>query len=289
MDEDQRADEDGRQDAAKVVDRVDRLVDVGRHVSPGHEQRDRGERQRHEEDRAPLESLEQEPGHERAQRGDGAAEGGPERDRVRPPGPRSPERRDQGERGRVGHARGHATSDASRNQHLDRRRERSDEAGRDRQTDTEQQQHLSAVSVSNGPEPQDGGGEPERVADGHEVQLRLGCVEREADRRECDVGDRQVQVRDRGHDDQRREDDLPVRGVAHVARGDRGHSARHRFRLDPVVGHVTHPPTLVTTNANVNRLCSVDRTSLTSRPPRCRRPSAQWRAIAADIRRSTST
>ena len=78
------ADEDGRQDAAEVVHRLVGFVDMGGNEPPGHEQRDGRERQRHEEDRTPLEPLEQEPGDERAERGDRSAERGPEGDRPSP-------------------------------------------------------------------------------------------------------------------------------------------------------------------------------------------------------------
>ena len=58
------------QDAAEVVDRLGRLVDVAGHEADGHDQGDRGERQRDEEDRAPLEMLEQEARDQRPEGGD---------------------------------------------------------------------------------------------------------------------------------------------------------------------------------------------------------------------------
>ena len=66
--EDQRADQHGRQDPAQVVDRLGRLVDVRRHEPDGHDQRDDRQRQGDQEDRSPVESLEEEPGDERAER-----------------------------------------------------------------------------------------------------------------------------------------------------------------------------------------------------------------------------
>ena len=57
------------------------------------------ERQRDQEDRAPVELLEQRARDQRAERGDRAAERRPERDRLRAARPR-PERRDQGQRRR---------------------------------------------------------------------------------------------------------------------------------------------------------------------------------------------
>ena len=101
--EDQRADEDDGQDATEVVDRFGRLVDVARHEADRHDQGDDGERQRDEEDRAPPELLEQDPGDQRPERRDRAADRRPQRDRPRPRRAR-PQRGDQRQRGRVGHA-----------------------------------------------------------------------------------------------------------------------------------------------------------------------------------------
>ena len=63
-----------REDAAEVVDRLGRLVHVGRDEEHGQHQRDGRERQRHEEHRAPPEVLEQHAGDQRAERGDRAAQ-----------------------------------------------------------------------------------------------------------------------------------------------------------------------------------------------------------------------
>ena len=83
---DQRSDQDGGQDAAEVVDRVGRLVDVRRHESPGHEEGDDRERQRDEEDRPPLEVLEQE-ARRRAARARRSRRRGPTRERSSASGP----------------------------------------------------------------------------------------------------------------------------------------------------------------------------------------------------------
>ena len=80
----QRRDQQDREDAAEVVDRLGRLVDVGRDVAPGHEEGEGRQRQGDEEDRAPVELLEQGAGEQRPERGDRAADRRPERDRAGP-------------------------------------------------------------------------------------------------------------------------------------------------------------------------------------------------------------
>ena len=117
--EDQRADEHDREDAAEVVDRLGRLVHVARHEQHRHHERDRRERQRQQEDRSPPEVLEQDPGAERPERGDGAAGGRPERDRPRARRAR-PERRDQREGRRVRHAGRQPAEHPGAEQHVDR-------------------------------------------------------------------------------------------------------------------------------------------------------------------------
>ena len=72
--QDQRSHQDDGQDAAEVVDRIRRLVDVTRHEEIRHQQGHDGERQRDQEDRAPPESLEQRAGDERPERGDPTAD-----------------------------------------------------------------------------------------------------------------------------------------------------------------------------------------------------------------------
>ena len=131
--EDQRADEHEREDAAEVVDRLRPLVHVRRDEEPGHQDRDDRERQREQEHRAPPEVLEQEPRQHRAERGDRAADAGPQRDRLRPAGARRPERRDQRERRRVGHARRDPAADARDEQHGVGRRVRREEGERNRE------------------------------------------------------------------------------------------------------------------------------------------------------------
>ena len=76
------------------------LVHVRRHEPPRHEEGDGRERQRDQEDRSPVEALEEETRHERAEGRDGATEGRPQGDRLRSPGPGSPECGDEGKRGR---------------------------------------------------------------------------------------------------------------------------------------------------------------------------------------------
>ena len=117
--EDQRADEHDREHAAEVVDRLGRLVHVARHEHERHHERDHRQRHGEQEHRSPPEVLEQDPGAERAERGDRAAGGRPERDRPRPRRPR-PERRDQRERRRVGHAGRQPAEHPRAEQHVDR-------------------------------------------------------------------------------------------------------------------------------------------------------------------------
>ena len=78
----QRRHQQDREDAAEVVDRLGGLVDVGGDVAPGQEEREGSQRQGDEEDRAPVEVLEQGAGEQRAERGDRAADRRPERDRA---------------------------------------------------------------------------------------------------------------------------------------------------------------------------------------------------------------
>ena len=81
---DEPADQERREEAADVVHRLGRLVHVRRDQRDRQQEGEDGERQRDEEDRAPVEVLEQRARYERAERGDPAAERRPERDRLRP-------------------------------------------------------------------------------------------------------------------------------------------------------------------------------------------------------------
>ena len=81
-----------------------------------------------------------------------------------------PERGDQRERRRVGHARGEPAEDPRDDQHFVRRRPRREAVGRDRQHHAEDQQQLAAVAVADRAEVEDRGGEPERVADRDQVR-----------------------------------------------------------------------------------------------------------------------
>ena len=204
--QDQPADHRGRQDPAEVVDLLGRLVDVGRHEPDGHDQRDDRQRQGDDEDRAPLEVLEQEARHQGSECRDRPTEGRPQGDRPGPGRP-GPQGGDQGEGRRVGHAGGDAADDPGEDEDLDRGRRGRDDAGRDRQQDAQDQHQLAPVAVAQGAEPQDGGGQTQRVADGHQVQRRLRRIERLADVGQRDVRDGQVQVGDRGHEDEREEDE----------------------------------------------------------------------------------
>ena len=174
-------------------------------------ERDDRERQRHEEHRAPPEVAR---GGSPRRSGPSAAIAPPSADhsaidRVRA-GP-GPQRGDQGEGRRVRHAGGDSPpTHAGDDEDLDRRGEGRERGRPDREPDAEQQHHLAAVPVAERAQPQHRRCEAERVADGDEVELGLRGVEREADRRQGDVGHGQVQVRDRRDDDQRPQDHLAV-------------------------------------------------------------------------------
>ena len=91
---------------------------------------------------------------------------------------------------------------------------RGEQAQGHRERDSEQQHHLAPVAVAEGTEVQHRRGEPERVADRDQIERGLRGVERLADIGKRDVGDREVQVRDRGYEDQRQQHELrPRRSV----------------------------------------------------------------------------
>ena len=115
-------------------------------------------------------------GAERAERRDRAAGRRPQRDRLRARRA-GPERGDQRERRRVGHAGREAAEDARAEQHLDRRRPGGEAVGRDRQDHPEDEQQLAPVAVADRAEVEHRGGEAERVADRDEVERGLRGVE----------------------------------------------------------------------------------------------------------------
>ena len=202
-----------REDAAEVVDRLGRLVDVGGDQLPGEEEGDRRQRRADDEDRAPLEPFQQRPGDQWAERRDAAAERRPERDRLGPLLP-GPQRRDQRQRRRVGHAGGDAAEHAGEEEHLGGGGEGGEDRERDGQRHAEQQQRLAPVAVADRAEVEDGGGEAERVADRDQVDHRLAGVEGLADVRQGDVGDGEVEVGDPGDQDQRPKDEPGALGGA---------------------------------------------------------------------------
>ena len=173
-----------------------------------------------------------------------------------------PECGDERERGRVGHARPRARRGRGRPTSTRRwvRTPASRHAGIDSSTPSDQH-HLAAVAVAERAEVQHRRRQTERVADRDQVEGGLRRVERLADVGQRDVGDREVQVGDRGDEDQREEDEGPapgalsrsppatgavtlanptgmVRNRASSVRGD----ARTRQRLEwPVVETRAHP------------------------------------------------
>ncbi len=223
--QDQRAHQDDREDASQVVDGVARLVDVGGDVPDRQHECDDGERQGDEEHRSPVVVLEQRPRGERSERGDGAADAGPQGDRSG--ACRSgPQGGDQGQRGGEGHARREAAQDAGGAEHAYRWSDGRQDCGRYRQEDTADRHQLPPVAVPHRTEVQHRGGESERVADGDEVQRCLRGVELQADRGEGDVGHREVQVRHGRHQDERHEHQ------AAVLRRGAGDGGRTRVPLD---------------------------------------------------------
>ena len=172
-------------------------------------------------------------GEQRAERGDRAAERRPERDRLRSRRPR-PERGDQGERGRVGHAGREAAEQPGDEEDLVGRRPGGEQAGGDRQRHAQEQHQLAAVAVAERAEVEHRGGQAERVADRDQVERRLRGVERLADVGQGDVGDRQVEVRDRGDQDQRDEDEAgALRGGRSNSYLAHGRSISIRVPLEP--------------------------------------------------------
>ena len=135
-------------------------------------------------------------------------------ERVRAgPGPQG---RDEREGRRVGHAGGHAAEDPRHDEDLDGRRERGQQAGRDREQHAQDQHQLPAVPVAEGAEPQHGRREAERVADRDQVERGLGRVEGQPDGGQGDVRDREVEVGD-GRDQDQGDEDQP--GVLRAAAG----------------------------------------------------------------------
>ena len=220
----------------EVVDRVGRLVHVGGNERDRHHQRDGRERQRDQEHRAPPEVAEQPARGEGPERGDGAADRRPQRD-GRGARLTGPERGDERERGGVRHAGGDPPMIRANDQHLVGRSPRGEDARRDRQPDAQDQHQLAAVAVAERAEVEHRRSETERVPDRDQVERRLRGVERLADVGKRHVGDREVQVRDRGDQDQReRERSACAAELRQVAR-----SVRCRIAGLPVTprGHVT--------------------------------------------------
>ncbi len=115
--QDQRTHQDQREEASEVVDRLGPLVDVSRHVLAGHVDRHDRQRERQPEGRPPVEVLQQEARQQRAERRDRASEAGPQRNRLRPPGPGRPQRGDQRKRRRIRHPRREPAADPRQREH----------------------------------------------------------------------------------------------------------------------------------------------------------------------------
>ena len=224
--QDERADEHDREDAAEVVDRLGRLVDV-RRDEPQRQRAARatasGSVTRKTEPQSKCSSSAPESS------GPSAAIAPPMRrpQRDRPWSAPAPDHSAviSASVVGIGHAGGDAAEEPGDEEDLDRSaRTPASEARRDRQRHAEDQHQLAAVAVAERAEVEHRGGEAERVADGDEVELGLAGVERLADVGQRDVGDRQVEVGDRRDEDQRR------RGRARRAAG-RPRTPRERRRL----------------------------------------------------------
>ncbi len=175
----------------------------------------------------PVELLEQRARDQWAESSDGATDAGPQRDRLRAGGTR-PQRRNQGERRRKGHARRKPADHACYEEHPDRRSECREHARGDRQRHATDQHQLTPVAVTERAQIEHRGGKPERVAHGHEVERRLPRIERLADVRQRDVSHRQVEVGDRRYQDERDEDEPRTLGCG---RGVSGRGRRHASML----------------------------------------------------------
>ena len=215
----ERGHQQNRQDAPEVVNGIGGLVDVRGNEAKGQVQSHQGERQTDHEHRTPVELREQGACQQGSQRGDRATQAGPQGNRLRACRSR-PQRRDQRQRRGVGHPGGQPAEQARAEQNLDRRGEGGQQRGRHRQGRAEDQHQLSPVAVAQRAEIEHRRGEPERVADRDEIDRRLTSIERLADVRQRHIGDRQVQVRDRGDKDEGDEDETrPLRrGRARVGR-----------------------------------------------------------------------
>ena len=109
---------------------------------------------------------------------------------------------------------GEAAEHAGEEEDADRGREAGQQRGRDREGHAEEQHHLAPVAVAERAQVEHRGGEAERVADGDQVERVWPGVEGLADVGQRDVGDREVQVRDRGDQDQRAEHEPGALGAA---------------------------------------------------------------------------
>ena len=158
--DDQGTDHHGRQEPADVVDGLRGLVDVGRHVLPRHVQGEDREGQRDEEHRSPGEVQEQEAGDHGTEHRDAAAEGGPHRDRAGP-GWSRPQRGDERQGRRIGHAGRQTAHDARTQQDGVAGREGGHDGRWDGQADAKDHQELAPVPIAKGAEPEDGGGQAE--------------------------------------------------------------------------------------------------------------------------------
>ena len=205
----ERRDQHHGQEAAEVIDGIGPLVYVSGNVPEGEEQGHDGEGEGEEEHRAPPVMLEEQSRKERAERRDCPTESRPQRDRLRP-ARSGPERGDERQRRRVGHACREPATQPSDEQHDVGRGKGGQKAHRDRERCADQQHRLATVPVAQGAEIQHRAREAERVSNRDQVQRRLRALERGADIRQRDVGHGEVQVGDGSNQDQRRKHEVRV-------------------------------------------------------------------------------
>ena len=155
--------------------------------------------------------LEEESRQEGTQSRDGTAESRPQRDRLRPAGPR-PQRGDERKRRGERHACRESAAQPRDEQHGVGRSPRSQETHGYRKGGADQQHRLAPVAVSQRAEVQHRARESKRVPNRDQVQRGLRGLEGGADRWKSDVGHRQVQVGDGGDQDQRDENQRAVLG-----------------------------------------------------------------------------
>ena len=174
-----------------------------RDVDEDEDEGQHGRRNGDEEDRAPPERLQKGTGDDRADNRATAAQARPQRDSAHACLTRSPQCRDQRERGRVGETRGHAREDPPSDEDVDRRSPSRDSARRQRERHAEEEHELAAIAVTERPEVEHRHRQAQGAADRDEVDLSLASIEGLADIGEGDIRHAQIEIGDDRREDQR--------------------------------------------------------------------------------------